>query len=73
MPRYYFHIDHTVAPHVDDDGSELPDDDVAWDEAVRFIRDCEDRIRPGDKWMLEVRRERVPLYRISVVAEKLEE
>jgi hypothetical protein len=71
MPRYFFHIDHRH-PHVDELGEQLPDDAAAWAEALRLTRDIEDRLRPGDRWSVEVRRHSKPIYRVSVTTELLE-
>jgi len=69
MPRYYFDL-RGNNPCQDYIGTELPDDAAAWREAVRFARDLESRLRPGDSWSLEVV-DGSPVYRITLTTQKL--
>jgi hypothetical protein len=70
MARYYFHIEH-AQPHTDELGEDLPGDAAAWAEALWLMRDVEDRIKPGDKWILKVRRHSEPIYWIQVITEQV--
>ena len=62
MPRYFFDLDSNQ-DHV---GAEFADDEAAWREALRTMREFEDALVPGDTWRLTVRRENRILYRIEV-------
>ncbi len=53
MPLFRFHISGS-RPFVDGDGTELASVEVAWEEAVRLVRDIEVFLAPGENWMLEV-------------------
>jgi hypothetical protein len=53
MPTYYFHIDGP-RPYADLTGAILPDDESAWEQARRTVRDIEDHLQPGEEWRLEV-------------------
>lgn len=65
MPRYFFDI-NDVRPHRDDIGTDLADDDAAWKEAMRCIREVEDVLTPGDRWRLTVRRDVRIVFRIDI-------
>jgi hypothetical protein len=65
MPRYHFHI-ADGRPYRDEDGSELPSDDVAWREAKRMARDIEDALQPGERWQLEVRDGRDLIFGLAI-------
>jgi uncharacterized protein DUF6894 len=65
MPRYFFDI-HDVQPHRDSIGADLADDDAAWIEAKRCIREAEDALTPGDKWQLTVRQDVRFVFRIEI-------
>jgi len=58
MPRYFFNVQN-VAPHADDEGEELPDDEAAWREATKYagalLNDIDGKFRPGQEWRLEVK------------------
>lgn len=54
------------------DSEELPDDEAAWHQALRTVRDIESTLSSnGGDWSLVVHREGDPLYRIDVRAQKL--
>lgn len=56
------------------DSEELSDDDAAWEQALRTVRDIESALRSaGGEWSLVVLRDGSPLYRIDVRAEKLDQ
>ena len=65
MPRYFFHVDGR-APHKDEVGENVGDDEEAWKAALRITRDIETALRPGHEWRLEVFREESRLYVITV-------
>lgn len=56
-PRPFQHVD----------GTQLPSSDAAWNEAVRFVRDIEDALEPGDSWTLDVSEDGTPIFRIAIV------
>jgi hypothetical protein len=66
MAMYHFHITGPT-PFIHD-GTELPSDEVAWEEALSLVRDVESSMKPGDSWILDVMKEQRPLFRISVAA-----
>lgn len=69
MPRYIFEITNGSAFS---DNQELADDEAAWEQALRTVRDVESALRPaGGDWSLVVLRDDGPLYRIDVRARKL--
>ncbi|MCP3395479.1 hypothetical protein NLM27_43065 [Bradyrhizobium sp. CCGB12] len=50
---------------------ELPDDETAWREAVKTVKDIETNLHSsGGSWSLVVTREGDPLYRIDVRVQK---
>ncbi|MBR1128443.1 DUF6894 family protein [Bradyrhizobium iriomotense] len=54
------------------DSEELPNDEAAWHQALRTVRDIESTLSSdGGDWSLVVHREGDPLYRIDVRAQKL--
>jgi hypothetical protein len=53
MSKYFFHISGKDPFH-DSDGLELPNDDAAWIEAKKLVRDIESDLAPGDDWQLDV-------------------
>jgi Domain of unknown function (DUF6894) len=65
MTRYFFHIDGN-RPHRDGLGEDHPDDDAAWQAAIRLTRDIEDGFRPGHSWRLEVHDGTVPVYLVEI-------
>jgi hypothetical protein len=74
MPRYYFNV-NDLAPTIDDEGEELPDDEGAWRQATltagEVFKDVDGKFRPGQKWSLEVTDEqRRPLYLINISARR---
>ncbi|QQO13243.1 hypothetical protein JJB99_28105 [Bradyrhizobium diazoefficiens] len=69
MARYSFKIEDGEEFS---DSEELPDDEAAWYQALRTVRDIESTLRStGGAWSLVVVREGDPLYRIDVRAQKL--
>jgi hypothetical protein len=67
--RYYFHFEGNK-PHTDTTGEMLPDDEAAWREAVRLLRDVEDAVRPGDGWTLCVSDGDEPVFVLALVTRK---
>jgi hypothetical protein len=70
VPRYFFNI-HGIRPSIDEEGEELPDDEVAWHEATviagEIFRDIDGKFRPEQEWSLEVTDERrQPLYKSAL-------
>jgi hypothetical protein len=54
------------------DEEDLPDDEAAWREALKTVRDIEATLNSkGGDWALVVTRGDVPLYRIDVKARRL--
>jgi hypothetical protein len=75
MPRYFFNV-HGVRPSSDEEGQELSDDKVAWEEATliagELFKDIDGKFQPGQEWTLEVTdAQRRPLYSISISAKKM--
>ncbi len=67
MPRYSFDIAHkNKQSHLDEVGTELPDDKAAWKEAMRCVREIEDVLRPGETWRMTVRRNVRIVFRIEI-------
>jgi hypothetical protein len=69
MPRYYFNFEGR-RPHDDRTGEVLRDDEAAWREAVRLVRDVEDRLQPGDEWKLRVLEEKVPVFVLTITTRR---
>ena len=69
MRRYYFHFEGNK-PHTDTMGEMLPDDETAWREAVRLLRDVEHDVRPGESWTLCVSDEGEPVFVLALVTRK---
>jgi hypothetical protein len=70
MPTYYFRISGTP-PSFTEEGVYLPDDNRAWEEARSLIRDAEETLSPDDGWELDVLRDELPLFHISIHSAKL--
>jgi hypothetical protein len=70
MRTYHFHITGLTSFR-DGDGMELPDAETAWEEAVRFVRDIEGSLQPGESWSLDVVEDDATIFRISVVTADL--
>jgi len=70
MRRYYFEVggEH---PFRDETGSELKDEKAAWKEALLLTRDVESALQPGESWSLDISDQDGPLYRISIMSERL--
>jgi hypothetical protein len=73
MPRYFFHITRGH-PFRDRQGEELRDDQAAWDEALRTVRDIEASLdlNGSSEWSLEVRRGARPIFQINVSAHRVD-
>lgn len=70
MPRYFFNV-HDGGSSPDQEGTELPDDDAARQEAVdfagRMLSDEASRFAPGDELHIEVTdTTRMALFRLDV-------
>jgi hypothetical protein len=75
MARYFFNI-HGAHESPDEEGEELPDNEVAWKEATiiagELFRNIDGELRPGQEWALEVADEqRKPLFLIRISAQKM--
>jgi hypothetical protein len=68
MPTYQFRISGSK-PFFDTD-VQLRSSEVAWDEALRLVRDIEDSLRPGESWTVDVGEEGTAIFRISVTTEQ---
>lgn len=56
MPRYHFDVEFGLIELSDDVGSELPDDQVARDEAFKMLADvARDRLQDGNDQDLKVK------------------
>jgi len=73
MPRYYFHIS-SGHPFEDPAGEELADDDAAWQEALRTVRDIEANLDldGANVWSVEVKRGDTSIFRIDVTARRID-
>jgi hypothetical protein len=73
MPRYFFHISNG-RPFLDPTGEELQDDDAAWEQALRTVRDIESVLclDGSSVWCLEVKREETSIFRIDVSARRID-
>ena len=70
MPLFKFDISGS-RPFVDGNGMELASAEVAWEEAVRLVRDIEGFLEPGENWMLEVSQGDAAIFRIKVISEDI--
>jgi len=73
MPRYFFHVSHRHFSE-DADGTELPDAQSAWHEAVRacgeMIKDIDGALEFGPEWRMDVTDEQGrKLFAIHLTAE----
>jgi hypothetical protein len=71
MPRYFFHISNGH-PFKDARGEDLQDDNAAWEQALRTVRDVESvlDLDGSSVWSLEVKREDTSIFRIDVSAQR---
>ncbi|MGY3604415.1 MULTISPECIES: DUF6894 family protein [unclassified Bradyrhizobium] len=71
MPHYFFHISNGH-PFKDTSGEELPDDNAAWQEALRTVRDIEVNLDldGANVWSVEVKREDRSIFQIHVSARR---
>jgi len=67
MPTYQFRISGSN-PFVDTD-VQLRSSEVAWEEALRLVRDIEGSLQPGESWTLDVGEEGTAIFRIIVTTE----
>jgi uncharacterized protein DUF6894 len=67
MPRYFFNISNGHR-FQDPSGEELRDDDAAWAEALRTVRDIESSLDLDGSchWSLEVKRGATSIFQIDV-------
>lgn len=70
MAKYYFHISSSE-PFKDGEGLDLPNDDAAWLEAKRLVRDIEASLAPGDTWQLDVLDGDGAVFAISLNSKRL--
>ena len=68
MARYSFDVTRNNKQfHRDLIGTELVDDDTAWIEAMRWVRETGGVLSPGDNWRLTVRRDDIRIvFRIEI-------
>ncbi|WP_394570356.1 DUF6894 family protein [Bradyrhizobium sp. 31Argb] len=73
MPRYFFHISNGH-PFRDPKGEELRDDNAAWEQALRTVRDIESSLDldGSPEWSIEVKRGHSSIFRIDVSARRIE-
>jgi uncharacterized protein DUF6894 len=73
MPRYFFNISNGHR-FQDPNGEELQDDDAAWAEALRTVRDIESSLDldGSSHWSIEVKREETSIFRIDVFAQRVD-
>jgi hypothetical protein len=74
MPNYTFAVTHTGSPKSHPTTIDFPDNEAAWEEATtaagEMLRDLDGKLKPGDKWEMEVRlASGETLYRIRVSSE----
>ena len=71
MPRYFFDISNGHPFH-DPAGEELADDNAAWQEALRTVRDIEANLHldSASVWSVEVKRGERSIFRIDVSARR---
>jgi uncharacterized protein DUF6894 len=71
MPQYFFNITNGH-PFKDPLGEDLPDDDAAWEQAVKTVRDIEASLNldGSSEWSLEVKRGQTSIFRIDVSAQR---
>lgn len=57
MPRYYFHVYHERT-NIDQVGTELPDKNVAWENATKtageILRELDGHLKPGREWKMVI-------------------
>jgi Domain of unknown function (DUF6894) len=75
MPRYFFDV-HDNSPSLEEVGEELPNDEAAWHEATitagEIFKNIDGKIRPGQKWSLDVAdQNRNPLFLIRISTKRL--
>jgi hypothetical protein len=51
--------------------AQLPSEEMAWQEALRLVRDIESSLRLGEPWVLTVSENDDPIFRISVTSENM--
>ena len=74
MPLYYFRIQKGQFSGAADQGTELADDDAAWEELTRICGDLvgsiSRKLKQNAEWQMELLDEaKKPLFRIRLVAE----
>lgn len=67
MALYHYDISGDCPFH-DEEGAEHLDDQAAWRDAVRFVRDVEEHLRPNGTWFLTVRESGRTVYTIGVTS-----
>lgn len=65
LRNYRFHISGPD-PFRDEQGTNLPSSDAAWTEALRFARDIEGLLKPGETWELEVSEDGTRVFQLVV-------
>jgi hypothetical protein len=77
MPLYYFRIQSGRFSGAEDRGTDLADDNIAWEELRRVSGDLLGSIarnlKPNSEWHMELLDEsKKPVFRITLVAETLD-
>jgi len=71
--RFYFHVRHDGA-YRDEVGSDFPDVEVAWREAVKsageMIRDLDGKMATAPEWRMDVASEGGELFSLRFIAER---
>ena len=72
MPLYHFKI-LNGHPFRDDKGFDFADDEAAWREALKTIRDVETSLDldRSNNWSIEVKRGEAPIFTIKVTARRI--
>jgi hypothetical protein len=70
VPHYFFHI-FAGHPFKDDMGEHHPNEESAWRDALRLVRDIEQTLKPGGEWTLRVVEDEKPILEIEVKARHL--
>jgi hypothetical protein len=71
MPNFRYNISGRHPFH-DEVGSNLPSAVNAWNEALRFVRDIEGSLQPGETWTLDVLEEGTPIFQLMLSTKDLQ-
>ena len=78
MPLYFLRVKSGSFSGAEDRGTDLAENDAAWDELRRVAGDLlggiSRKLKPDSQWQIEILdASKKPLFKISLVAEMLEE